>query len=132
MEYYEWWMGWVTWIEKDGPHLLPSRRQLDHSEARTACGVIVIIHWDVQVPAFQVGIRGIRGKALTTPPGDLRRTQRGRRATIGREELTDASLRAVAAGAATARLASKPRASRTVKPLGWIISLVGAFQYSEA
>ena len=71
MEYYEWWMGWVTWIEKDGPQLLPSRRQLYHREARNACGAIVIIHRDVEVPAFQVGTRGISAKALTTPPGDL-------------------------------------------------------------
>ena len=91
----------------------------------------MIIHRDVQVPAFQTVIRGIRAKALAATPGDLQRTQKGRKATIGREELTDASLRAVGAGAATTRLKSKPRASKAVKPLGWNISLVGAFQWSE-
>ena len=45
---------------------------------------------------------------------------------------SDASLRAAGAGAATTRLASKPRARKAVKPLGWSISLVGGFYRPEA
>ena len=37
-----------------------------------------------------------------------------------------------ARGAATMRLASKPRARKAVKPLGWSISLVGGFYRPEA
>ena len=71
-------MKWITWIEKDGPHLLPGRGQLDHREACIAGGAIVIIHRDLQVRTFQTGIRDIRTKTLTTPPGDLQHAQMGR------------------------------------------------------
>ena len=75
---------WITWIEKDGPQLLPSRRQLDHREARIAGGAIMIIHRNLQVPAFQAGVRDVRAKALTTPPGNLRHTQKGRKSSKSR------------------------------------------------
>ena len=49
---------------------------------------------------------------------------------MGRE-LTAVALRGVGAGAATTRSASKPSASKDVRPVGWNISWLGCFLCSE-
>ena len=73
------WMEWLTRVKKDGTQLVPSRSQLDHREACISSRAIVIIHRNFQVPALQVGIRSVRAKALTAPPGNLQCTQKGRK-----------------------------------------------------
>ena len=61
----------VTWVEKDGTQLLHSRGVLDHSEARISCGVVAIVHRNLEIPALVVRIRRNNPKVITTPPRNL-------------------------------------------------------------
>ena len=85
----------------------------------------MIIHWDFVVCAFQVGVRGIDSEAFAAGPRDLQNVQEDHRGSNGRRKLTAASLRGVGAGALAAYSASKPRASKAVRPVGRNISLGG-------
>ena len=86
----------------------------------------MIIHWNLEVPASQVWIRGADPEALTATPRNLEDIQEDRRDSGTKIMLTVAFVpRGVGMGAGTTRSASKPRASKMVRPVEWSISLVG-------
>ena len=88
---------------------------------------IVRVHRNLQVRAFHTGIVKFALKFSPLPQEIYNALRKVTKATTGGKELTDASLQAVKAGATTTRFESKLRASETIKPMEWSISLVGAF-----
>ena len=119
----------VTWVEEDGALLIRnSRGVLDHRQTCRSSGAVVIIHWNLEVPASQVWICGIYPEAPTGAPRNLEDIQEDRRDRDMGIKLTVASvLRGVGAGAVTTCFASKPRVSKVVRPVERSISLVGVF-----
>ena len=61
----------MTWIEKDATEFLRIRSILDYGKACIASRAVVIVHWDLQVRALEVGIGGVDPETLTTAPRDL-------------------------------------------------------------
>jgi hypothetical protein len=118
----------ITWVEEDGAQFLRSSRGvLDYREPCRSGRAVVIVHRNIEVCTFQVGVRGIDPEALAIPPRNLQDIQEDRRRNGARWELTATSFRGVGAGAATTRSASRPRVSRAARPVGWNILLVWVF-----
>ena len=105
----------ITWVEEDGALLIwNSRGVLDYRQTCCSGGAVVITHWNFEVPASQVGIRGVDPEALTTAPRDLEDIQEDRRDNgTGIKLIVAFILRGVGAGATTTRRsANKPKASK--------------------
>ena len=111
--------GRVTWVKEDGAQLIwNSRGVLDRRQTCRSGGAVVVIHWNLEVPASQIWIRGVDPEALTAAPRNLEDIQEDRRDSGTGIKLTVAFvLRGVGAGAATTRSASKPRVIKMVRPV---------------
>jgi predicted transcriptional regulator len=60
-----------TWIEEEPALPIPSGCVFCDRNACIASGAIVIVHRDLDVCALEVGIGGIKPKALATSPRNL-------------------------------------------------------------
>ena len=62
----------ITWIEEDAAQLLGSGCSiLDHGKACFTGRAVVIVHWDLEISALEVGIRAVDPKSLTISPRNL-------------------------------------------------------------
>ena len=69
-------MEWITWVEEDGTQLIRNGRGvLDHRKACRSGRAVVIIHWNLEVSALQVRVRGINSEVPATAPGNLQAIQ---------------------------------------------------------
>jgi hypothetical protein len=75
----------ITWIEEDTTELLRSRGVLDYRKACVTGGGVMIVHRNLEVGAFKVGIRRVNPKALAISPRNLDGVQRIGRMTIRME-----------------------------------------------
>jgi len=66
----------ITWIKEDGALLLrDSRCVLCYRKTCYSSGTIVVIHWDLEKSALEVGVRGVNFKARTIAPSNLQEIQ---------------------------------------------------------
>ena len=61
----------MTWIEEKVTQLLRGRSVLDYCETSIPSRAVVVVHWDLKIPALKAGIRGIDSKSFATSPRDL-------------------------------------------------------------
>ena len=67
----------ITWIEEDAAQLLGSSCSiLDHREACFTGRAVMIVHWNLEVSALEVGICAVDPKAVATSPGNLQYTRK--------------------------------------------------------
>ena len=66
---------YFTWVEEDGTQLLRCRSILNYRKARVANRTVVIVHWDLEISALEVGVRGINTEYLAASPRNLEGVQ---------------------------------------------------------